>query len=252
MNPMVSSNWIFVRGYPGKCYGLVYIVNRLYLLISDKGSGWEGMQNCRRLDVGNGERSRLTFQHLDPNGANWFVVQRGPGHRSTGFISRFVVDIGCVKFAGPGHGQHNANFKTPIDIWRGDIRDLNSFGRLGVARGIDGPRNEWTTTMSITHIWDHEQMVGGGGDWTSSQIYQCVSQTSDVLGPYARKEIDNFSPPMLRGGYKNNTRWTGVFTLCYFKAMGGWHRMVSGHNPSGDPKYKIDDAVWCQRVQAQI
>lgn len=248
-DPMNPGHWEFIRGTRGKCYGIVCVGNKLYLFQSDKGSGWEGMQDCRIWDVFADKRSETFQKHLAGDGANWFAVQKGPGYKNS-YHADNIVDVGCVTFAGVGHGQHHANFKTPIKLWRGDIRNIKSFRRIGIADGINGPRNYWTTTMSIAYIPERKQYVSGGGDWTASQIYQSVSQNDSVIGPYTRKDIDDFKPPMTRDSYKDGTRWSGVFTSSYFCVRGQWYQMLSGHNPSG--KLNRDDSVHIRTVKAVI
>lgn len=248
-NPMVPSNWTFMRGTAGKCYGLCCIGNVLYLLQSDKGSNWEGMQNCRIWNVNTNTRSALTMQHLRSNGANWFFIIKGQGQRHS-YQEKFIVDVGCVTHAGHGHGQHQANYKTPIMLWRGDIRDIRSFKQLGTAQGINGPRNNWCTTVSITYIPESKQYASWTGDWTGSFITQFVSNADNVRGPFMNRGSDTFSPPMEHESYKDGTRWTGVFTCGCFPYKGQWFRMLSGHNPMPPGEGSTnDDSVWVQAME---
>lgn len=224
-NPMVPSNWRFVMGTRGKAYGLLALGNTVYGLISDKGSMYEGSQNVRVWNLNTGWKSNNTLQsQLHASGVNWFFVQNGPN------TPKDRVLIGCVQLHTTNYGYDN---QGPVEIWRGDLERLQTMQYLGEVQGL--PNNK-STVVSITKV--DERWVAGVGYWQDSIVYEYVSTGESVMGPYALKRADTFSPPMEREDL--GSRISGAFTLNYVNAN-GWYRVITGHGGA-------DDATWIQRV----
>lgn len=237
LNPMVPSNWKFARGLSGKCYGALYVGSNLYLLQSDKGSTYEGTQNCRIYNFNTGTRSRMTLQDkLNRIGGNWFFVNRGHGFQGPPQYKQ--VQIGCMNLEKPASWE----MKTPVRMYQGYIDDVNSFHPIGICDGLNGPRRRYCTTCSITYVPDRKQYAAVLGDWTTSIIYQFMTKVDNMMGPYSLVRSDQFSPPMVRNSMGGRT--SGVFTGNFFELGGQWYRSITGHG--GKP----DDSAYIQKVKA--
>jgi len=240
-NPMVKSNWEFVKGTSGKTYGLLWFKGMLLSLQSDSGSGFEGTQNCRVWDVFSGWRSNNTLQSIiNGRGVNWFFVNKGPGYQHS--YQPDTVDIGCMQYANVG----DRDFKTPVLLYRGDPHRLQTFELIGPAVGLDGPRNNYTTTCSITYFDWTKQYVSVLGDWAKSVNYQFVTQQDNVRGPYFTAKSDVFVPPMIRHEISEApSGYSGAFTGNFFERGGIIYEVISGH------RHKDDDNTWIRSVIGQ-
>jgi len=239
----IYKNGTFIRGLRGKCYGALCIGKKLYLLQSDKGSMWEGVQNCRIYDYDANKRSFKTLQDtLKRNSGNWFFVNIGHGYKGPPMNDH--VFIGCLQWKKPKFYE----LQSPVTIYQGSVDNVDSFKKIGDCSGLRGPRRDYATTCSITYIPERGQYVAGIGDFVTSIIYQFTTQGDYILGPWALVGEDRFSPPMKREHETNDkgeTFWTGPFTLCHYKGKDDrWYESISGHSNN--------DEVWTRLVRAEV
>jgi len=223
-DPTVKTNWIPKFGTEGKAYGAICKNGVFWSLQTPKGSTWVGSQNCQIINWSTGKKSRTLQSVLNPKGVNWFFAQRG--YNSEGPPEWKQVQIGCLEWK----KQKTNEFKTPVKMYQGYIEDLSTFKYIGDVQGLVGPRSEYAATCSITYLPERNQWVAFLGDWTTSIIYQFVSD--HIMGPFKRVDEYKFSPPMER--HQNGGQWSGCFTATLFRYNGEWVMCWSGHGHEKD------------------
>lgn len=191
----------FITGRRGKCTGAAYINGELHLIITDKGSLWEGTRNPRMYKlIGNKLKLMTTFSFQSIAGAssmdvNWAFVKQGWNQQYMGDriyltavrASKQVFDDWKPSNAVPGSGQTRL-FSAPADsmynktawIGHGGLREAS--GKILIS-----PRNNHINGASLDF---HE---GSGShilfihDFNQKTVYAYQHDGSDDLATGYRR-----------------------------------------------------------------